>query len=229
MRLEIGGLRFEIGDWRFEIFLDFLEEAKEEFVNTVDDSRQVGFPVQEIKIIDLHGEHLARVVLIDELIVEPIEILQVVQLHLLLVVASSFLDVFHQMRDGGLQIYHEVGHAHDSHHRFKQFHIAIEITVIKVAHRMIVDGEDIDSLKNAPVLDDGFFRVGDVKQVPETLLKEINLQRERPSGDVLVIVLEIRIVFDRLKLGRPAIVLGKQMGERGLAASYISCNDDVHG
>ena len=185
--------------------------------------------MEEVEVVDLHGEHFAWVVLIDELIVEFVEVFQIIQLYLLLVFTSTLLDVFHQMRNGGSQVNHQVGHTHHRHHRLKQFHIALEIAVIKVAHRMIVRCEDIDTLKDASVLDNRFFRLGDGEQVLETLLKEIHLQGKRPSGDVLVVVFKIWVEIDRLKLWRPAIVLGEQMGERGLSAANISCNDDVHG
>lgn len=206
-----------------------LEEPEEIGVDAVDDASQVGLAVEEVEVVNFHGEHLSRIVVIDELIVEPVEILQIFQLYLLFVVAPPFLNVLHQMRDGRPQVNHQVGHSHHGHHRLKQFHIALEVAVVEIAHLVVVDGEDIDTLKDASVLYDRLFRPCDVEQVFEALLEEIDLEGKRPSRDVFVVVLKIRIVVDGLELRRPTIVTGEQVGQCSLAAAYISCDDDMHG
>ena len=131
-------------------------------VDAVDDTRQVGLFVEEIEFIDLHSKHLAWIVLIDEFIIELIEILQIFQLHLLLIVTSSFLNVLYQMWDGGPQVNHQVRNTHYRHHRFEKLHISLEITVVEVTPPVVVGCEDIHPLKDAPVLNDRFFRTSDV-------------------------------------------------------------------
>ena len=204
------------------------EEAEEVGIDAVDDSREVRLPVQEIDFIDLYGNHLPFVMLIDEVVVELIEVLQVVELHLLLILPAPFLDILHEMRDRRPQIDHQVGHLDSRHHRLEELHVAFEVAVVEVAHPMVVDREDIDALEDAAILDDRFLRMGDLEQVLEALLEEIHLQRERPPRDILVVVVEIGVMLHGLELWNPSIVSGEHSGEGSLTAPDISCDDDVH-
>ena len=204
------------------------EEAEELGIDAVDDAGEVGLPVEEIELVDLHREHLAPVFMIDEVVVTGVEVFEVVELHLLFIFPAPPLDVLHEVWYGGLEINHQVGILDDGHHRLEEVHIAVEVAVVEVSHGIVVGGEDIDALKDAAVLDDGLLGAGDVEQVAEALLEEIDLQGERPPGDVLVVVLKIWIELHGLKLRCPPIVTGEHRGERGLSTSYISCYGNMH-
>ena len=210
-------------------YLWFSKETEEMGVDELDNLCEVGLSVEEIEIIDIYGEHLSLVVVVDEIVVELIEVFQVVELNLLLVVPTPLLDIGHQVWDGGLEINHQVGHLDGGHHRIEEIHIAFEVAVVEIAHGMVVGGEDIHAFEDAAVLDDALVRLSYFKYVLETLFKEIHFKRERPSGDVLVIVVEIRVVIDGLKLRFPSVVSCEQCSERRLAAANVTCDYNVHG
>ena len=204
------------------------EKAEEYGVDTVGDRCQVGFAIEEVKVVHFHGEHLAGVFLVDELVVEAVEVFQVVKLHLLLIAATALLDVLHQVGNGGAEVNHQVGHMDGRHHRLKQFHIAFVIALVEIAHRVVVGREDMHAFEDAAVLDHRLPGVGDVEDVLEALLEEIHLEGERPPRDVLVVVLQIGVVLHSLKLGNPSIVLGEEFRERGLPTTDVACDDDMH-
>ena len=62
----------------------------------------------------------------------------------------------------------------------------------------------------------------------QTLLEEIHFKCERPALDVFVVVLQVWIIGNGLKLGRPAVMAGKKSCESGFSTSYISGYSDVH-
>ena len=63
-------------------------------------SKVIGLPVEEVDLIDLYGDHFSLIMLVDEVIVELVEVLEVVELHLLLIFPAPFLNILHEMRDG---------------------------------------------------------------------------------------------------------------------------------
>ena len=93
---------------------------------------------------------------------------------------------------------------------------------------MQVGRENARVLEDGTVLYDSVVALGNLYNLLEAFVEKVNLQVERPSVHVFVEVVEIRIVVHWLKFGYPAITFGQKFGERGLAASYISCYCDVH-
>ena len=205
------------------------EQSEEVGIDALYDSGEIGLTVEEIDFVDIHCEHFSLVLLVDEVLVEQVEVLQVIELHELLIVPAPPLDVLHEMRDRGPKVYHEVGHLDNSHHRLEELHVAVEVAVVESAHGMVVGGKDIHPLEDAAVLDDGDIRLCDVEEVAEALLEEENLKGERPSRDVFVVVVEIGVVVDGFKFRNPSIMLGEQIGKRGFPATYVSSDDDMHG
>jgi len=198
------------------------------FVDLVDDGGKVLFAMEEVHVVDLDDERLALVVVHDEVLVAAVQTLEIVDLNLLFVVASTLLDVTNEVRDAGSEVDHQVGHLDHVHHLLEELHVGLEVTIREVALFAVVGHEDIDALEDAAVLNDGVVGLVDVEDILEPLLEEVDLKRKRPSLDVVVVVLKIRIVADRLEPRFPAIMLGQHRGERGLAASYVSCNCYMH-
>ena len=164
----------------------------------------------------------------DEVVVAFVQSAEVFQRDGLLVVASPFLDVCHEVRERRLQIDHQLGIAHRLGHLLEQLHVGFEVAVGEVALLLVVGGEDIDPFVDAAVLDDGVRGAGNLQQVAEPLFEEVDLQCERPSRDVLIIVFKVRVIVDSLEAGLPSVMLGEHSGERCLAAPDISSYCDVH-
>ena len=182
----------------------------------------------EVERIHVYGEHPPPVLVEDEVLVSAVEVAQVVQRHRLLVVASAFLDVLHEMWHRSAQINHQVWQACHARHQFEEFHICLEITVGQVSHVFVVGREHINALEYGAVLDYCLLRLCDSEQVAEPLLEEEHLQCEAPSGDVLIVVLQIRIIGHRLEMRLPAKLFSQHFRECSLSASYVSCNCYVH-
>ena len=88
--------------------------------------------------------------------------------------------------------------------------------------------EDARILKDGAVLDNDVVLPGDIHDILEALVEEVDLEVERPARHVGVEVIEIGVELDGFEVGLPSIVAGKQGGECGLPAPDISSDDDVH-
>jgi len=84
------------------------------------------------------------------------------------------------------------------------------------------------TLHYRPVLDDDVFRLGDIKQVLETLGKEICLKVVGPPLYILVVVFKVWVVCDGLVFGSPSVMLGEHSCQSGLSAAYISGDSYMH-
>ena len=93
---------------------------------------------------------------------------------------------------------------------------------------MQVRCEDAGILEDGTILDDGLRRLWDLNDFLESLVQEVDLRVERPPLHVGIEVGEIRVVVDGLEPWGPAVTLGKQSRERGLAASDVSCYGYMH-
>ena len=206
----------------------FGEEGEQGRIYLVNDLCEVIRTVLEIKVVNVYGQDASAVFLVDEILVEMVEVAEVVDGHGLLIVAPPFLNVGHEMRHGCTQVDHQVGIAQDVGHLLKEFHVGLEVPVGEIAHLMVVGGEDVHALVDAPVLDDILVGMSEFQQVLEALLEEVNLKVEGPSRYVFVVVFEVRVIVHGLKLCCPAIVLCEHIGEGGLTASNVSGDDDVH-
>ena len=206
----------------------FGEKAKQCSVNLVDDAGKVVGGVLEVERVGIDNEHTPAILVEDEVLVAVVQVGQVVDGDGLLVVAAAFLDVLHEVRHRGTEINHQVGMANDVEHRLEQLHIGFEITVVEVAHGMVIGREHIDTLEDGAVLNDGMVGLGDVEQVTEALLQEVHLQCERPTRDVGIVILEVGIVVHSLEAWLPAVVACEHVGERCLSAPYVSCYCYMH-
>ena len=138
------------------------------------------------------------------------------------------MHVVNEVVDGGSEIDEQVGLVYDHHHRLEQSHVGVEVPVAHVAHIVVVGGEDIDSLEDGAVLDDGFLGLLDGEDVSEAFLEEEHLEVERPSLHVLIVIGEVGVVDDALHAWFPTVVMGEHAGERCLSAAYVPCNDNMH-
>ena len=93
---------------------------------------------------------------------------------------------------------------------------------------MQVGGEDAGIFKDGAVLNDGFVGSGNLHHVAKALVQEVNLQVERPSAHVFIVVSQVGIVVNGLEVGSPSVALGKHLGERCFSASYVSGNSYMH-
>ena len=93
---------------------------------------------------------------------------------------------------------------------------------------MVVLHKDVDTLVDGAVLNDGVVSLLNGQQVAKTLFEEVDLEVERPPIDVLVVVLQVRVLLNSLEAWLPAIVAGQHLRQRGLSATNVSCYCDVH-
>ena len=93
---------------------------------------------------------------------------------------------------------------------------------------MQVGGEDAGVFVDGAVLHHYIVGTRDFHHIPEALVEEINLEIERPTRYVVVVVFEIRVEVYVLKAGYPSIMLCKHCGKGGLSASDISGYCNMH-
>ena len=136
--------------------------------------------------------------------------------------------MLHQVGDGRADVDHQVGHLHERHHQFEQVTVVVEVAVAHQALTVQVGGKDARVLIDGAVLDDVDIALRDFNHLLEALVQEVNLQVERPACHVGIEVFQIGIVVHGLKTRAPPVVLGKQLGQGGLAAADVSCYCDMH-
>ena len=204
------------------------EESEEPCVDTVDDGCEVSRVVEEVDFVDVDHHHLALVLLEDELLVAMVEIGEILYLDGFFIFPAPFLDILHEVRDRGSEIDHEVGIAHHLHHRLEEFHVGLVVGVAHVSHGLVVGGKHIDTLEDRPVLYDGTFGVCYLENVAEAFFEEVDLECERPSVNIVVVVFQVRVMRHRLKLRCPSVMFGQHSGEGGFPAPYVACYSDVH-
>ena len=132
------------------------------------------------------------------------------------------------MRDGTLQVDHQVRSLHHRHHQVEKSHVSLEIPLRKIPLFIVVGDEYIDALEDCPVLDYHIIRLGYLHEVLETLLEEIYLKVERPSLDILVVILQVWVICDSLVFRGPSIIIHKHSRQSGLPCTDISGNTNEH-
>ena len=182
----------------------------------------------EVEVIHLYYQHPTLILVHDEIIVEKIDSLKIIDRHLLLVITASFLNILHKMRNGRTEINHQFRHLNHFHHRLEEFHIGIEVALVHITHLSIIGCKDIHTLKDGTILNDSLLTMLNLKQILESLLQIEDLHIESPSGDVLVIVIDVGILCHWLQVLFPAVMLGEHLGKRGLSTTDISCYCYVH-
>ncbi len=141
---------------------------------------------------------------------------------------APLLDLGHKIRDGGFKVDEQVGLADQRHHQVEEVRVVLEIPCAHKAHVVKVRGEDAGVLVDCPVLDDDIAAPGDVHDILEPLVQEINLKIERPTLHVGVEIGKIRVEVNRFELGRPAVMGRQHLCQGGLAAAYVACYRNVH-
>ena len=211
----------------FPVF--FGEEAEELRVNLVDDSAEVLGVLLKIHLVALDDQHPTLVLMEDEVLVTLVEVFQVIELHALLVVATTLLNLRDERRHGFAEVDHQVRELHHPLHVLEQLHVRLIVAVAEVAAAVVVRYEHVHALEDTPVLNDGVRRGVDHHHVLEALLEEVCLQAERPAFDVGVVVLQVRVEAHALEARFPAVVLRQHLRQRRLACTDISSYRDVHG
>ena len=132
------------------------------------------------------------------------------------------------MTDRRPEIDHEVGETDSVRHVLEQFHVGLVVTVVKIAHGVVVFSKDVDAFIDGAVLYDRLFTVPYFQQILETFFQEEHLHGERPAFNVFIIIFQIGIVVHRLEPRLPSVPSGQHGREGRLAAPYVSCNCNVH-
>lgn len=109
---------------------------------------EVGLIVAKVQMVGLDNELVAVILIEDKIVVEQVEIAQILDGHLLLIAPRPLLNMLNQVRQRCSQINHQVGLAHDAHHVLEEFHIGIEVSLVDVAHFIVVDSENIDAFED---------------------------------------------------------------------------------
>ena len=126
------------------------------------------------------------------------------------------------------QINHQVGYFHHRHHLLKQFHVSLVVALAQVTHIAVILHKHIHTLVDGTVLNNSVISLSNRNQIAEAFLQEIHLHIKRPTVNIAVVILEIRVMLYGLEPRFPAIVFGQELGERRLATTYISCYCDMH-
>ena len=204
------------------------EQAEEFGVDHVGDALEVGLRVAELGGVAVHDDEVALVGA-DPVLVAFVEALEVVEADGLLVFAAALLYLLDEVGYGGADVNHEVGQFDERHHQVEEVGIVLEVAVAHQSLSVQVGREDACVLEDGAVLDEGVFRLRYLDHLLEAAVEEVDLQVERPAGHIGVEVGQVGVVLYRLETGRPAVVVGEHLGERGLTATDVSGNSNVHG
>ena len=101
--------------------------------------------------------------------------------------------------------------------------VVFKIPSTHQAHFVQVRGKDVCVFIDSSVLNDNSFAFLDVDDLLETVIEEIYLQVKRPTGHILIEVVEIGVVFYILIPGFPVIMASQQISEGGFPGADISC------
>ncbi len=91
---------------------------------------------------------------------------------------------------------------------------------------MKVRGKDMGILVDGPILYDHLVTILNLNNLFQAVIEEVHLEIERPTGHVLIEVVEVRIVLHILEPGFPIIMFGQLLRKRGFACTYVTgyCN-----
>ena len=181
----------------------------------------------EIKIVGIDDQDLVAV-RGNPLLIETVQTGKILYADGLLVRTATLLDLADKMRDTALQIDKQVRRLRHRSHGVENLHIGCEIPVRQVPHLVIVSYKDIYALKNSPVLNDDGVTVGNGPEILKPAYQEIHLQIETPALDILIIILEIRILSYRLETRNPTIMLAKHRSKGCLSCANITCDSNMH-
>ena len=184
----------------------FAKESEELGIDLIDDFSEIRRVVLEIQVVGLDDQHASLVMVVDKIFVLVVEVLEVIDLHRLLIIPTSFLDLGDQRRHRFTEVDHEVRHLHLRFHEVEEFHEGLKIPWGEVSALVIIADEDIDALEDRAVLYDRMRGLLDSDHVLVALLEEIGLEAESPALDIAVVILEIRIKTDGLKARFPAVI-----------------------
>ena len=132
----------------------------------------------KIHSITLYHQHPTFILFKDKLLIPFIQIPQVVYLHGLLILSTSFLYLSDQRWHTLAQINHQIRQLHHPFHMLKELHICLIITLAQVATLVIIGHEHVHTLKDTSVLHDRVLHLFYAKHIFESLFQEIRLHAE---------------------------------------------------
>ena len=207
--------------------LQGIEKSEEVGIDVVGDLEEISGVLLEVACVAIDDDEVALVV-VDPFLITAVKASEVVERHGLLVVASALVNMIDKVGQRTADVDHQVGQASESDHGVKEVAVVIEVTVGHHAHVVEIGGEDARILEDGAILHDGGFRFGYLDYLFEALGEEVDLDIERPTRHVGVVVGEVGIVVNRFEARRPAVALGEHLGECGFAATDVACYCNVH-
>ena len=117
------------------------------------------------------------------------------------------LNLTHQCRDAGTQIYQKVRSLEERAHKLEKCLIILVVACLHQTHIIQVSRENISIFVDSSVLDDIVAALAYLHHLTETAVKEIYLQVERPALHIFIKTLQIRIVVDLLEMRLPSEML----------------------
>ena len=60
------------------------------------------------------------------------------------------------MFDARFEVNEQIGLLHGTHHQFEKLHVGLVVALRQVSHFVVIGHEDVHTLRNGAVLDDGF-------------------------------------------------------------------------
>ena len=130
----------------------------------------------------------------DPVFIAFVKACDIVDADALLVLASSLLDLAHEVRYRASEVDQKVRRVYKRHHQVEEVRVVFEVSCAHQSHAVEVRREDARVLVDCAVLDDHFVELGDVDYVLEALVQEVYLEVERPSFHILVEVCKIRVI-----------------------------------
>ncbi len=128
-------------------------------INLVDDGTEMFGVILEIHLVRINSQYAPFVLMINKILVSFVQIAEIINLHPLLILASTLLDLGNERRYGFAQVDHKIGQAHELFHVPKELHIGLIITFGEVAAFVVIRYEDVNALKDTAILNDSMLRL----------------------------------------------------------------------
>ena len=111
----------------------------------------------------------------------------------------------HQSRDATSDVNHEIRKFYQTDHKIKEVGIVFKIPVTHHTDIMKIWSENLRIFKDSSILNNCIITLGDFYYIMKSLIQEIDLQVERPSFHILVIISQIGIIINRFEIRFPTI------------------------
>jgi len=156
----------------------FFREKSEEFcIDLVDHLLEILRAVLELDAVYVKNKQIVLIVL-DPVLVALVQTGDIIDTDALLILAAPLLNLADEIRNGTAEIDKQVRRIHERHHKVEKIGIILEIPCAHKPHTVKVRRKDTCVFIDGAVLDDDIVLLGDIHNILEPLVEEINLKIE---------------------------------------------------